>query len=368
MKREGFLLAALMMPQGRPAIQIKGFHMVETKLEKRTLQVDAVEARVFRAENVTVLHELKMKIWSQGDIPYLLEGRSGVMSSQSQDVRIEEDSKLTSPELFVFETKNINYQATTRTLFSNEDVKGFQNTKLGSSLKVEGRGLLVKLNESTYEILKNVRAEQTLAASGQMAIRSIRMKVEPALNNATFFKQVTVKSPNLDLRGERLVIQFDSSEPDESGASHYLARKLILDSGSKRITAQIGDLKVQSQGLEVMLSSDGSVQSSEAIGEAEGTTKDGVRMTAERLISETEDKKMRVRLLGTVTIYVNTRVATCQEAIFYPETGDIILKQVASVKTDKQTLKGEVIRFSTKNSEVIVEKASGTMGKDELRL
>jgi len=69
-----------------------------------------------------------------------------------------------------------------------------------------------------------------------------------------------------------------------------------------------------------------------------------------------------------VNIFTGERTATSEFARFYPDTGDIHLERVAAVKKGDQLIEGERIRFSTKNSEVRVEKAKGRVGRQDLGL
>jgi len=362
------LLAVLVVPQRRPAIEIKDFDFVESKEQKRTMQIRALKADLFKPEDIFLLDAPRVLAWGKARKPFEISGQTGVMNSNSQDLEIRTATKVLTPDGFEFKTRNLSYEATTQSLAGEDPVEMRSSgaARRGSKLRLTGVGVRISLEKNLYEILRNVIAEQTVSPRNTLTVRSQRAEISPENNQAAFHREVTVKSTKLDLRGESLLVYFADSQPQKL----VLGSKLpgAASAPESRIQAALDGLNIRSQGLEVAFNEAGDVRESQAFGNVLADTSDGTRLKAQKLQSDLSEGKQRLRLEGNVTIETGTRVATCEQALFFPETGDIYLERVASVKSGEQVLEGEKIRFSTRNSEVRVEGARGQVGRKQLGL
>lgn len=362
------LCAVMMLPQGRPSIEILGFHLVESQGQKRSLEIESQRARVYKAEELTALDAVRSLVWGQGLKPFRVTGDSAVVHSVSQDLEIYPNAQVVSPDGFIFKTASVLYKASDRLILGEENVEATQvGSKRDADIKLTGKGLTIHLAKNTYEIRRNVRADQKLSANKPLSIVSQNLVIHPDSGSAVFTRKVSVKSPDFALKGDRLTVHFEKKSED----APYTARRLVMGGlkpdAKDRIEAEMKAMKIRSRGLVIDLDPDhGSLTKSEAVGEAEAVTDEGVSMRADTLITDTEDGRNRVTMKGNVTILTQKRKGQCEEATFYPDTGDIILNRIASVTNDTQTLEGERIRFSTKSADVFVEKARGTMERKDL--
>jgi lipopolysaccharide export system protein LptA len=237
--------------------------------------------------------------------------------------------------------------------------------------KLTGQGLSIDLNANTYEILQNVRSLQRSPGKSDLSIQSETLLIFPSSDKAVFSRKVQVVGKDFKLHGDRLTVDFQKSSNENST---FAAQKLLIDAGPKNprgnIHADLSSMKITSNGLAIDLDTTGpgGVHRIEAVGQAVAQTNDGIEMRAQSLVSETVDGKNRIHMKDEVSITAGGRKGTCEEAFYYPESGDIVLATVATVSNESQILKGERIRFSTKNSDVTVERARGSVNKKELGL
>lgn len=367
---------ALAIPPGRPAIEINGFRMVEAKEAARQIELRARKARLYKPEEIMSLEQLEAQLWGKAKKPYILTGALGILDSASEDFKIFNATEVRTPDGYTFKTSNVKYNQNEHTLSTSDEVDAVpSSTRSPLRFKISGLGLFINLNTRQYEILKNVKTEQKLGPKNSISIRSQNVLINPESNQATFKNAVTVKSPTMNMKGERLQINFSNapSEDDEGGGAEEALlhpELLILDSprasGQQNIKATIGDLKIVSKGLKIHLASDGSVLQSEALGSVNGVTKDDVKLKAETLISDVYKGQQRIILKDNVEIITNDRLAHCEESQYFPDSGQIILEKVASVKTSEQLIEGEMITFSTRNSEIVVERAKGVLYKSPI--
>jgi lipopolysaccharide export system protein LptA len=328
---------------------------------------------MYKPENVTALDQLKAQVWNESQKPYIISGEVGVLRSEHEDFRIHGASQVVSPDGYLFKTDNLEFDSNRHELTTEDPVEALPAIQRGDAfLKLSGRGLVIDVKKNSYDIQKNVHAEQHMSAGDFLTIHSRQAQISPTSRSALFLGSVQVKSPKLDMRGGRLIIYF-SNEARPQGVPASRADKLVLDNPrsafpSTKIEAQLPGLKLKSKGLTVELAPEGGVKRSEAIGKAEGVTPEGIQLKADTLISDQADDKTRILLKGDVHIQLtDERIATCQEAQYFPDSGEILLERVASVKRGQQILEGEKIRFSTHGSEIVVEKAKGQMDPSSIR-
>jgi LPS export ABC transporter protein LptC len=367
MRVRNFLFVALAVPSTRPNIEIQNFHLVESALEQKTIEMWAEKARVYKTEDIMVLDSLTADIFSdETTTPYRAKGNLGVYSNQSLDFKIFGSSELQSPESYTFYTSDLIFHSKEKKLESSSQVEGTPSKTLESGFVIRGIGLDIDTKTSSYNIKKQVIATQKNknTTGGDLSIHSKSVNIEPRSNIAEFKNNVVVKSKEMTLLGQNLTVRFSSLENK--------IESLYLDSINKKsskrnfVEARFSDLDLKAEGLKVLFNEQGDFTQSEAMGQAYGKTTDGVELWADRLVSYKENSVTRIELQKKVRILTNGRDATCEEASFFPSTGEIILNTKAIVKKEDQIVEGEKIRFSTKNSEITVERAQGSMDKKDL--
>jgi LPS export ABC transporter protein LptC len=370
--RRVFLAAVIAAPQGQPNIEITGFHLVESQGRRRSIEIQARKAFVFKKQNLMTLDAVRSLAWGrETQKPFEITGDSALVNSETQDLELLERARVVSPDGFVFRTKGLFYNAANRLITAEGEVDASQvANRQDSALSLTGRGLLIDLAKNSYEIKNRVRTEQLAKKTSNanaLTITSRQLLIQPDDKLATFTRDVSVHSANFTLKGDKLLVHLEKASEN----SPFTAKKLVLGSrehdSRRRIEANLGSMTVQSKGLTVDLDpASGEIAMCEAVGQAEAATKDGVHMKSDTLISDKEGGRDRILLKGHVTIQTDDRTGTCQEAVFYPESGDIVLERIASVVAGTQVLEGDRIRLSTKHADIKVERAKGVMNRDDL--
>ena len=375
MRRESLLFVALALPIGRPDVEIRGFDMNESKGGVRSLEMLADTSELFKSAGLAGLKNLQIRLWTEySTAPYEISGKSGVLNTENQDFEIPAEAKVKSPDGYLFEAPDLFYLAAKRELSSDKEIKARSVTKdAPSQLKMSGIGLNIKLNLGTYEIQKKVRAEQRTGPKNILYISSNSSVITPRTAHSEFFRNVSVRSADMELTGQYLKLIFtNANDKAPDGSSSSRPKQMILGNSSNyknsqgTIEAVLAKLKIKSKGLVIDFGAEGNLKRTEAIGGATGEAADGVGLKAETLVSEPINGVDRILLKDNAQIVTGTRIGTCQQAEFYPDTGEIILEKIASVKNGNQVIRGERIRLSTRNSEIVVEKAEGTMEKSDI--
>jgi lipopolysaccharide export system protein LptA len=373
MKRLQVLFAALIIPAGRPDIEIKNFNLVESHLATRSMELQASSAQLFQEERIGLLHKILVKIWStQGSI-YEIQAEVAAIDTLKQNFRTEGLTTIATPDSYRLETSDVSYDAEKKTMSSSRDVRlapltgaqmqGAQNFKL------QGRGLFVDLSRDLFRIEKSVRSEQKIDPKISLKISSQTFEFDSSAERARFVNEVTVTHPKYRLKGKILDLLFAESTPTAPKVLREMFLQASTDPKSNaKVQAAIDTTTFVSKGFRILFASDGTPSGSEAIGAAEATLENGIVLRAEKLYSFVEDDVQKIRMEENVEIITPTRRANCQQALFTPSTGDFVLEKIASLSDAEQTIRGERIYFSTKNNTLRVEKASGKMNREKVQL
>jgi LPS export ABC transporter protein LptC len=364
-----YLLAALIFPTGRPDIEIKRFQLVDVHKQKRRMELKAEQASLYQKLNLSSLRMPETLLFSHHAVPYKILANEGVVHTQTQDLSLRNNCSLLSPDGTLFQTESLDYDNLNGLLTSADAVRAQRNAGQGDDVEISGHGLKIEIKKDTYQILSQVRAQRKNRQKQDLRILSERVSIQPSQSVATFFGNVRVYSDKMELVGSSLKTFFDKDKQKKKSAKSGDIEKLELLNdaavpGSK-IVAKLEKIDLYSNGMEVFFDEKGEVEKMEATGKVDAITRDQIKMRSEKLIYSTRNQD-RLILQGNVYIETKDRVAECEEAEFDPQSGQIILKRVATVKKDRQILKGERIRFSTKDSEVFVDQASGELQKQSL--
>lgn len=365
--KEIALSAIMVLPSTRPTIEITGYRMVESQKQRKSTEILAERAALYKTENLAALYELRAWLWGNSDDPFEVTGKQGILKSDTQDFEIQNEARLLSPDGYLFQTSFIKYNAARKHFTGTEEVQAEQVSLRGPSpLKMTGTGFFVNLGERQYEILKNVRALQRVGKGEMLDVRAQKAVVLGNEKLAYFLKKVVVKSPQFDMSGERLKVEFSDEAEAQSPKSFTLDSPGEKNEKPRKIQAKLKKINLKALGLIVNFDKLGQVSNTQAIGDVDGEGPDELKLKADNLESHLlANGQNQIVLKGNVQIITNDRTANCEEAEYIPEIGEIILKRVASIKKEKQLLEGETIRFSTKNSEIYVEKARGIVDRKE---
>lgn len=376
MKRLQVLFAALIIPAGRPDIEIKNFNLVESHLATRSMELQAGSAQLFQEERIGLLHKILAKIWStQGSI-YEIQAEIAAIDTLKQSFRTEGVTTISTPDSYSLETSNVSYDAETKTMSGSQDVRLAPLTGAqmqgGQNFKLQGKGLFVDLGRDLFRIEKSVRSEQKIDPKISLKITSKSFEFDSAAERARFINDVVVTHPQYRLKGKILDLLFAQKSESDS-ATPKMLREMFLQASadpksSAKVQASIDTTTFLSKGFRILFGPDGTPTGSEAIGAAEAKLESGIILRAERLYSFVEDDIQKIRMEENVEIITPTRRAHCQQALFTPSTGDFVLEKIASLSDEEQTIRGERIYFSTKNNTLRVEKASGKINREKVQL
>jgi LPS export ABC transporter protein LptC len=366
-----FALAPLLIPDRSPDVTIQGFHLVQSKLEKRELDLRAKNAEVYRAEEFYVLNLPRSTIRGDAERSFEVDGSRAFYDAQQYRLSIEADARVQTPENLIFRTKSVEYLTKKKLVTGEDEVEVFQNVQGDekSLFDLKGRGLRIDINTGQYHILSEARAQRVMAPGEIMNIDSKESYFDSNENRLYFLKKVRVVAPKYHATGDLLFL--DLTEPSVSKgkavtpAAPGIERLEIRSKREARADMKDGTV-FRAKGLIFELDSKGDVTESHAIGSAFAELPSGAKLKAEELRSIVRDGEPVILLTKTVEIRVDNKIATCERGEYFPDRGDFILEEVASLNDGSQVINGEKIRYSVKEDKVFVERASGTLDREQM--
>ncbi len=356
--------ALMVLPSQTPDIEIKVFELLETEDNWRSLELKSPHAEIYKKRDLVGIDQPVATIWNRAGNTTQVQGDSGIIDSKSGNVQVSGSTQIEAQNGMVFTTESVTFENKQKRIATDTPVvgksKALPNQK--SSLEINGTGLNVDIKTQSYSILSDVKARQA-QQSDFFNITSNSASIFPVNNKAQFNGNAQVQSKKMLLKGEVALLIMDSKSKD----TRIQGIEMSSASHEDTVLANIENFVINSRGFQASFSPAGGLIESKAMGSVNAVSPTGVRMSSQTLKLVPGTDGLIVTLEQGVKITIDDRIATCEEAVYYPANGNIILKKFASVVREDQQLHGDLIRLSTQNSEVIVEKASGTMNREALK-
>ncbi|HVJ63955.1 MAG TPA: LPS export ABC transporter periplasmic protein LptC [Bdellovibrionota bacterium] len=356
--------ALMVLPSQTPDIEIKTFELLETENNWRSLEIKSPHAEIYKKRDMVGIHAPQATVWNKAGNATLLKGDAGIIDSKSGNVQVNGNTQIEAQNGMIFNTDVIVFANQQKQITTDAPVVG-KSRATGNqkpSLEINGTGLNVDIKTQSYSVLSDVRARQT-HNQDFFSITSHTASFFPVTNKAQFAGEAQVQSKKMLLKGEIALLLMDP----KSGETKVQGIEMSSNSPDSTVLANIENFVINSRGFQVKFGPNGNLQESKAIGSVNAVSPSGIKMNAQTLRLLPSSDGFIVNLEQGVRIAIDDRIATCEEAIYYPTSGNIVLRKFASVVREDQQLNGDLIRLSTKNSEVIVEKASGTLNRDAMQ-
>ncbi|MGE0529637.1 MAG: LPS export ABC transporter periplasmic protein LptC [Bdellovibrionales bacterium] len=205
------LIPAPQMETGNEIDQsIQGMHMIETQEGKKEWELWADQAMSLKAKDILELTAVKSLFFSDSGVTFKVTGEKGRVQVKSKDMRVEGNVVIRSSNGYTFRTPVAEYTSQTRQLMAPENVEmlGPKDGK-GYSLRLTGKGMEASLENSTMEVLSEVKAEKTIDEGRKAFIRSHRAVFSGKNRIARFRGNVVLDMDNMRITGPEAHFLWD---------------------------------------------------------------------------------------------------------------------------------------------------------------
>lgn len=355
----------LSLPATPPDVMILGFKLEQSKNNQRFFEMSAPEAEIFKEAQIAKAKSPQTKIFqSTSPLPIELQAEEALAHMGSYDVLFKGATKVKSPEGFLIQANNVDYNHKEEKISTDEAVQ-FESTPEFKSSYIQGWGKSfeadLKVKSFAFKENVNINIIPREKGSTPSKIRGNVAKVFTEKGWAQIEGDVAFQKQNLSLRSDFLTLDFDI-EGKRSG------EEAIFQSSSKSfVIALFDEYRLSSKEVILFLKNRKEISQILAQGEVKLTDNKGLEMTTDKLeISEPQSSDRKMKLIGDVTIKRGIDEAACKEATFDPKADYLVLKGDAAFKHGDDIMGGQEIRYSKKSSMLQVIGASGRFQKNKL--
>lgn len=193
---------------------IQNFHIVDTKGQKKELDLWAVQADKPMGSSVWKMEDVKAQFYSETS-SYTVLGKTGTVDEVKKTMVIEGQVKLTSTNGFIFYTEKLSYEPNERKIFTEDKVslEGPPEENEGR-LYLEGVGLVVDMTSNMMVMQSQVKGFKSMSNNRVMNISSQRGEFSGKYKSAVFKNNVVIKVDQMKVRGNYANFQYRDGKLD----------------------------------------------------------------------------------------------------------------------------------------------------------
>lgn len=205
---------------------IRDMHMIETKEGRKEWELRSDTASSINKNEMLELDGVKAILFSDNGVTFNVTGKKGSVQVKTKNLRVEGDVVVRSSNGYVFRTSAIDYDSQGRRMTSNSFVEmvGPKDVK-GHGLKLTGTGMQALLDESSMEVLRDVRAEKALDRGRKALIKSQRSQFSGKDRTAKFLGDVVLDMDSMRITGPEAQFQYD--------AKREIVKSVVFSGGAR---------------------------------------------------------------------------------------------------------------------------------------
>ena len=198
-------------PQSKQDLEsqtIQNFHIIDTKGQKKELDLWATEATKPMGTSEWTMQNVKAQFYSE-ESSYTVIGHSGLVDEIKKTMVIEGDVKLTSSNGFIFYTEKLSYDPHLRQILTEDKVSLQGPPEEGEGrLYLEGIGLTVSMDTNLMVMKSHVKGHKTMSQNRVMNIASDRGEFSGKKKSVVFRHNVVIKIDKMKVRGNYAAFQY----------------------------------------------------------------------------------------------------------------------------------------------------------------
>jgi LPS export ABC transporter protein LptC len=193
--------------------KMKGIHLVESQRGSRDWELFANAAEGTQGKGAWDLHEVKVQFYNQEKIDFVVTGKGGSIDSESRNLKIAGDVKITSNNGYIFESEEVLYQAKKREIVSPGPIfmKGPKDSQ-GDGLQVHGAQMLVEIDQSKMTVRDHIRAEKNMHGSRRFDLISDLAEFSGRHREARFTGNVVINYDSTKIEGPSAAFLYNSKK------------------------------------------------------------------------------------------------------------------------------------------------------------
>jgi LPS export ABC transporter protein LptC len=216
---------------------LKGMHMIETQEGSKAWELWSDKATSLKNKELLQLETVKAVFFSNSGVTFTVTGKQGFVTVKSKDLRVEGDVVTRSSNGYIFRSESMEYKSADRSLSAPGAVEMFgPKDSEGHSLHLTGVGMKAALEQSSMEILSEVKTEKGLDKGRKALITSHRAMFSGKDKTAKFLDDVVLDLDSMRITGPEA--RFDYDAKSDLVKSVYVSGGTRVSDADKWATAQ----------------------------------------------------------------------------------------------------------------------------------
>ena len=191
-----------------PSMVINVFKLEETEGPNSEWMLTAKKAEMFKKSGRIILGKVETVVNgdTQGKINYKINSDQGVYFIDEDKIILEKSVVITTSQGYKIVTELLEYYAKNKKINSPLPVLVSGKSPSGQVLNIEGEGISGDLGTGNFKITKKVSTK----LGSNLEITSEKAEFNTNKNTVVFEKSLTAKKDSLDIKGEKLVVNYSS--------------------------------------------------------------------------------------------------------------------------------------------------------------
>jgi LPS export ABC transporter protein LptC len=200
-------------PLGGVDQSINGMHMIETHEAAKEWELWSDRAVSLKAQEKLELEKVKAKFFSDSGVTFDVIGKKGTVETKAKNLKVEGDVVITSSNGYTFKTPYMNYDSARRRIVTDQPVEmtGPKDAN-NNALRLTGIGMQASLENSTMEVLRDVKAQKALEGGRKAVIRSHHSFFSGKDRTAKFLGDVILDMDNMRITGPEAQFLYDAKK------------------------------------------------------------------------------------------------------------------------------------------------------------
>ena len=133
---------------------LEKIHFVEDKKGKKTWELEAKSIQQNREENLMVLEDVRVTVYTEEGRSFTISGKQGTVSLETKDMDLKGDVVVASSDGYRLRTQSVAYRHQEKKAGTSDPVEID-----GEQIHVAGKGMIVNMEERSFKILGQVKTQ-----------------------------------------------------------------------------------------------------------------------------------------------------------------------------------------------------------------
>ena len=135
-------------------VRLEKIRFVEDKQGQTTWELEAKAIQQYQNENVMVLEDVKVTLYTKEGKSFIISGDRGKVHQDSKNLELVGNVVLTSSDGYRLKTHSISYRHSEKKATTLDPVE-----IEGDQIRLVGTGMLVDMEDKTFQILRQVKTQ-----------------------------------------------------------------------------------------------------------------------------------------------------------------------------------------------------------------